>query len=177
MAAESGQSSNRLFIILAVALIGLICIGLMGLGGVLFLVQSNRAQEEAALLPEATATPFPPTFTPTPTSTFTPTNTPEPTFTSTPVIRTPTPGAEEASSDVSAQVVETVETAPGTPVESPTAGQLDGGAADTTPTPAVVPGSGGVLPATSSGTIAGVSGLVLLLLVISGVIFRHRSSI
>jgi cytoskeletal protein RodZ len=177
--AESGQSGNRLFIILSVALIGLICIGLMGLGGVFYVVQSNRAQEMAALMPEATATPFPPTFTPTSSPTFTPTNTPEPTSTSTPVIRTPTPGNDDVSGQAEATETDgtTSATATNTPVVSATAGQADGAAADTTPTPAVVPSSGGVLPTTSSGAIAGMSGLVLLLLVVSGVIYRHRASI
>ena len=73
------------------ALVGLICIGLMGLAGVLFYTMSSEAQEEVAVLP--TPTPIPPTPSPTSTETATPTETPLPTPTGTPVI--PINGGEE----------------------------------------------------------------------------------
>ncbi len=179
MIAESGQSSNRLFIIIAIALIGLICIGLMGLGGVFFVIQSNRAQEAAALQPVETSTPFPPTFTPTPSPTFTPTDTPEPTSTSTPVVRTATPASEDASGAISGQAVdaETPAAAGATEPDTTPTSLVDATAADTTPTPEIVPGSGGVLPTASGGVVAGMGGAVLLLLVVSGVIYRHRTTI
>ncbi len=74
-------------------MIGLICIGLMGLSAVLFLTSQNRgAQEVAVVLP--TDTPPLPTFTATSTETATPTLTPEPTATATRVVALP---GEEAA--------------------------------------------------------------------------------
>ena len=65
-------------------MIGLICIGLMGLGGVVFFTISNRVQEAVAV--PASPTLILPTLTPTGTATATPTETPLPTATSTPVV-------------------------------------------------------------------------------------------
>jgi hypothetical protein len=83
---EEGTGQSKLFVILAVALIGLLVLGLMGIGGVFVIRQNLR--EQAALaepsptiiikLPNPTATPVPvkPAAT----------NTPAPTPTSTPVL-------------------------------------------------------------------------------------------
>ena len=80
----TGQS--RLFVILAIALIGLLVLGLLGIGGV-FVIRQNL-QEQADLvnstptiviqLPVATPTPIP--------AKPQPTNTPQPTPTNTPVV-------------------------------------------------------------------------------------------
>ena len=49
----SGEQSNnnRLFIFLAIALLGLICIGLMGLGVAVYLYQSTFAEQAALPTP------------------------------------------------------------------------------------------------------------------------------
>ena len=176
MALESSQSGNRLFIIIAVALIGLICIGLMGLGAALFVIQSNRAQEEAALQPTATATAFPPTLTPTPTPTFTPTDTPEPTPTSTPVLQTAEPTPTEAGGDMSAQG----EASPAPEITETVAVSSTGTsepAPEVTATPAEVPNSGGVLQQSSGGILIWAGAILLLLLLIYGTIYWRRKSI
>ncbi|MCG3209136.1 MAG: hypothetical protein FOGNACKC_02755 [Anaerolineae bacterium] len=175
MEAESSQSGNRLFLIIAVALIGLICIGLFGLGFVLTITSFNRAQEQAALIPTATDTPFPPTFTPTPTATFTPTETPQPTPTGTPVVRpesevTATPAEVEAAATGSSELSGTATNTP--VVGSPTAVAT----VNATATPAVVPGSGGVLPVASSGILVWLGGGVLALLVLSGALHRMSTN-
>lgn len=173
---ENSQSGNRLFIIIAVALIGLICIGLLGLGGVLFLTASNRAQEDITLQITATPTPFPPTFTPTPTPTFTPTDTPVPTPTGTPVVpiggqaaqptATPEGGEGQAAISATTELNVTATNTPvvGTPTES--------AAGVSTGTPAVVPGSGGVLPVTSNSILLWLGGGLLAVLILSGTLHR-----
>jgi hypothetical protein len=70
----------------ALAMIGLICIGLMGLGAVIFINSNNQAQE-AVVQPLPTFTALPPTVTPTDTPSATATNTPLPTPTGTPVVQ------------------------------------------------------------------------------------------
>jgi len=178
--AESGQSSNRLFVFLAIALLGLICIGLMGLGGVIFLIQSNRAAEQAAL-PTDTPTPFPPTFTPTSTSTPTPTDTPEPTPTGTLVVpiegQSTTPNADTGPT----ATVDPNATATNTPVirtATPTTASTDqsGSAANTTATPESVPGSGGVLPTPASSALLWLGVFVVAALVAFGAVHRLRST-
>jgi len=173
---ERGQS-NTLFIIIAAGLIGLICIGLVGLTGVLYLNQSNSAQEQAALQPTPIDTPIPPTFTPTPTLTNTPTNTPEPTPTGTPVVKPEgetdgeeLPGQENGgTTDVTAtstSVLGNGETAGLTPTPI---------TIESTPTPIIVPGSGGVLPTTTNGVLVWFGGGVLLVLIVFGVFSRGRT--
>lgn len=176
--ADSGQSSNRLFVFLAIALLGLICIGLMGLGGVLFLVQSNRAAEQAAL-PTDTPTPFPPTFTPTSTLTPTPTDTPEPTPTGTLVV--PVEGQSAPAPDTGpTATVDPNATATNTPVirtaTATTSSGQSGSTVNTTPTPESVPGSGGVLPATNSAALAWLGAFVLTALLAFGAVHRQRSN-
>ncbi len=71
MEEESGQ--NRLFVILAVSLIGLLVLGLLGVGGVFIIRQNLEEQAIAsqptptlmAILPNPTATLLPTTPTPT----------------------------------------------------------------------------------------------------------------
>ena len=66
------------------ALLGLVCIGLVGLAGIIYVIQTNQAQE-AASAPSPTVVipiPTPTPLTPTPTSTHTPTPLPTPTGTS-----------------------------------------------------------------------------------------------
>ena len=165
METESGQSNNRLFMLLAVAMIGLICIGLMGLGGVTYFTLSSRAQEEAAVPP--TPTPIPPTPTLTATPTETPTETPPPTPTATLVIPvggaeagTPTPLLEASPTPTPALGTRILE---GTPSAELTA----------TPVPATgMPGSGGVLAAGNG--LLGWTGIGLLLLLIVGVANHFR---
>ncbi len=164
METESGQSNNRLFMLLAVAMIGLICIGLIGLGGVMFVTLNSRAQEEVVVIP--TFTPIPPTPTLTATPTQTPTEIPPPTPTATLVI--PINGGEEAGA--ATPVLEA--TAPPTPLPTRI---LEGTpppelaeAPVPTPVPAVaMPGSGGVLSAGNG--LLGWAGVGLLLLLVLGV--------
>jgi hypothetical protein len=161
-----------------VALVGLICIGLMGLAGVLFYTMSSEAQEEVAVLP--TPTPIPPTPSPTSTQTATPTETPLPTPTGTPVIPinggeeggTPPEGAGEAPTvepDATRVLESTAEITDFTPVAPPTP-------IATTPPTEEMPGSGGVLP-TENGILIWV-GLGLMVLLIIGVSnhFRNQST-
>lgn len=186
MEEENGQSSNRLFVLVAVALIGLICIGLLGLSGVLFFTQANRAQQEVvAVQPEVPTSP-PPTFTPTPTDTATPTITPEPTPTSTPVVA---PDADSAAqTDVQPETEDTTGQPPDdTGAEQPGA-QVEGTATSTvvvatpvatavvpTVTPAMVPSSGGVL-STDNGFLLWAGGSFLLILLLYSLFWHSRAS-
>jgi hypothetical protein len=174
-----------LFIFLAIALLGLICIGLVGLAGAVYLFQSNFA-EQAAL---PTATPFipVPTVTNTPTPTSTPTETPLPTPTATLVVsgeempapENQTPG-EESTPAPTEEPTATPTTGLGLPtappeveatptstavVASPTSETEPG--TETTPaatTAPSLPGSGGVLPANGNFLIWIGSALLGLLL-------------
>jgi len=83
---EEGIQQSRLFVILAIALVGLLVLGLLGIGGV-FVIRQNL-QEQAAL---SRPTPTLMIRLPEPSATFTPvkpaaTNTPAPTPTNTPVV-------------------------------------------------------------------------------------------
>ena len=177
---------------MAIALIGLICIGLGGLGIVLFLTGANQAQEQAAVPP--TATPFPPTFTPTPTDTLTPTLTPEPTDTPTPVINTPTPapiegdGASQVDEETtpiptvppetdltSTPQPETATTETPVPEDATAIASVDTPAAPTV-TPETIPASGGVLSETDNGYLLWAGGGLILVLLIYGAYYRYRSS-
>jgi len=148
-------------------MIGLICIGLMGLGGVVFFTVSNRAQEAAVV--SVSPTVILPTFTPTGTPTATPTDTPLPTPTSTPVIKsdegdeaaavTPdtsppgdTPTIDPNATPTNTRVVQTTAETP-TPTATPAAA-------------AEMPSSGDVLSVERNGFLiwAGI-GLVVLLVV------------
>jgi hypothetical protein len=103
---EETTGQSKLFIILAVALIGLLVLGLVGIGGV-FIIRQNL-QEQAAL---ARPTPTLLIRLPNPTATFTPvkpaaTNTPAPTPTNTPVL---VPGSEGEAAAVGAVEKEAAE--------------------------------------------------------------------
>ena len=92
---EGGQ--NRLFVTLAIALIGLLVLGLLGVGAV-FIIRQNIDQQSVAAQPSPTLL----IRLPNPTATFTPapkipTNTPMPTPTNTPVLA-PGNGQEAAAS-------------------------------------------------------------------------------
>jgi hypothetical protein len=83
---EEGAGQNRLFVTLAIALIGLLVLGLLGVGAV-FIIRQNMSQQAVAVQPSPTLL----IRLPNPTATFTrtpaqPTNTPMPTPTNTPVL-------------------------------------------------------------------------------------------
>ena len=83
---EETTGQNRLFVILAISLIGLLVLGLVGIGGV-FIIRQNLDKQAVASRPTPTLVTILPNATPT----FTPaaarsTNTPMPTPTNTPVV-------------------------------------------------------------------------------------------
>ena len=94
--------SNKLFVMIAIFLVGILVLGLLAIGGVVIFGSFNRAQQAAR--PTATATlaivrANTPTPSRTPTATPIPTNTSLPTMTNTPVVMatlTPATGAEGA---------------------------------------------------------------------------------
>ena len=96
---EEGRGPNRLFVILAVSLIGLLVLGLLGVGGV-FVIRQNMQEQTVASRPTPTLI----IRLPQPTATSTrvvipPTNTPGPTPTSTPVVDPNAKGEEAAVSN------------------------------------------------------------------------------
>lgn len=175
---SGGEQSNRLFIILAIALIGLICIGLLGLGGVLFITGAFQSPEDIAVAP--TPTIVPPTFTPTSTATFTPTPTPEPTSTPTSVVHTPTsiPVEGDGAAQEEPTPVPTVD--PGPLASASATSEAEVTATNTpvppTATPELVPDSGGVLPTTGNGFLLWIGGALLVVLLAFGGINRFFSS-
>lgn len=169
----NADSSNRLFVIIALALIGLICIGIAGL--VFFFVVSGRfpgvsflgeQRPDEVVAAPPTPTPFAPTFTPTRTPTSTPTNTPEPTPVSTPVVGGPDEAVEPAetpTTDLDATATST------RVVQSPT---------PVSPTPTLaqeIPASGGVLSQTNNNFLLWVGGTLLLIILIYGGFNRLRT--
>jgi hypothetical protein len=93
---EEGRGPNRLFVVLAISLIGLLVLGLLGVGGV-FVIRQNIQQQADAARPTPTLIVRLPQ--PSPTSTrvvISPTDTPAPTPTSTPVVD-PQAGGEEVA--------------------------------------------------------------------------------
>lgn len=124
MEEETTGGQNRLFVILAVSLIGLLVLGLVGIGGV-FIIRQNLEEQAVvarptptlmAVLPIAT-----PTFTPAPAKA---TSTPLPTPTNTPVISAKGANGEEAAANKgAAQGSPTPQPSPTrTPVASSSAG-------------------------------------------------------
>ena len=96
-----GEGQSRLFIIIAIGLVGLLVLGLMGIGGYVIFSRARRgaeqvavAQTAAAATAEAQATAEAPIETPVPTFTSIPTDTPTVAATNTPVVPalTGTPG-------------------------------------------------------------------------------------
>lgn len=145
-------------------MIGLICIGLLGLGAIILLTRSNQAQNAVAVAD--TPTPIPPTFTPTTTPSATPTETPLPTSTSTPVVRSGN-DAQPADVPASESPAETATTNPNvTPTNTLVLQPTGTGTPAPTSTPAAsaqIPTSGGVLGADNEILVwAGVSLLLLL---------------
>jgi len=175
---ESGQT-NRLFLIIALALIGLICIGLMGLGAIIFLTRSNQAQESVVAQPTATFLPPTPTLTDTPSAT--PTETPLHTPTATMVIsnqpdQQPTPAADQAQPATETPTPGDAQPATETPtldpnitptntlvLQTPTQAATPAGTPVATPTAptAQIPTSGGILAADENGFLIW-AGLILL---------------
>lgn len=101
---------NRLFVILAVGLAGLVVLGLVAIGGVLILrnIRSQQSLAQATAVPVATQIVRVEEVIPTPTATLTPipavpTDVPEATPTNTPVVMpTNTPTQDEAAATVAA---------------------------------------------------------------------------
>ena len=181
MESASGQS-NRLFILLAIGLLGLVCVGLLGLGAVIYMLQARQAEQAA--IPTATIFIPPPTPTYTSTPTTPPTLTPLPTPTATlvvnnqgqqaaaqatPIPSTEEPGASPTATSMLPQATEPVEvTATSTMVvQSPTPE-----VSSTPATAPVVPESGGVLLADS--TFLWWVGLALLLVLGVGAVLRFK---
>jgi hypothetical protein len=97
---EESRGSNRLFVILAISLIGLLVLGLLGVGGV-FVIRQNMQEQADASRPTPTLIIRLPNPTASPTRVLiSPTNTPAPTPVNTPVINPdsngPTGGQEAA---------------------------------------------------------------------------------
>jgi hypothetical protein len=96
---EESTRQSRLFVILAIALIGLLVLGLLGIGGV-FVIRQNLQEQAARSRPTPTLS----ISLPLPSPTFTPikavaTTTPAPTPTSTPVLA---PGGGNATGEQAA---------------------------------------------------------------------------
>jgi hypothetical protein len=170
------DGSNRLFIILALALIGLICIGMVGVVG--FLVLSGpfpgvpflggQPPDDVVTAPP-TPTPFAPTFTPTLAPTSTPTDTPEPTPISTPVV---------GSTDVAAQPAETPITDPDVTATNTRVVRTPTPATNApTPTPLAqeIPASGGVLSQANNNFLLWAGGGLLLVILIYGGLNHFRA--
>jgi hypothetical protein len=156
MEEETAGGQNRLFVILAVSLIGLLVLGLVGIGGV-FIIRQNLEQQAVvsrptptlmAVLPIAT-----PTFTPAPPKA---TITPQPTPTNTPVIPAKSANGEEAATNKGAG-----QSSP-TPQPSPTRTPVAGSSAGA--------GSGNVVPETGIGGLEA----VLIAIGLTGVLFVAR---
>ena len=96
-----GESQNRLFIIIAIGLVGMLVLGLLGIGGYVIISRVRRSSEQVAVAQTAAAatagaqaTAEAPTETSVPTFTSVPTNTPTPMVTNTQVVP-PTTGTPE----------------------------------------------------------------------------------
>lgn len=166
METERGQTSVP-FILLALAILGLICIGLMGLGAALYLRNASQQQQEVAQQPLPTPIP---TFTQTPTVTPippTPTNTPEPTPTATLVVNAQSAAVEATGQTggitqvATATPMNLAEVAPPTPIA--------------TVMPAQIPQGGGVLAADNNILVW--AGLGVLGLLIAGLINYLRGPV
>ena len=97
MESENGRS-NRLFIFVAIALVGLICIGVVATGAFFTITRTLDAQDEAVSVQQEGPTVLPsPTSTNTVTPSATPTETPLPTETATPVVANGDQVAPESS--------------------------------------------------------------------------------
>ena len=142
---EESTRQSRLFVILAIALIGLLVLGLLGIGGV-FVIRQNM-QEQAAL---SRPTPTLMIKLPDPSPTFTPvksaaTSTPAPTPTNTPVVgaegKKPAAGELAAAGSTGVNNNDQGEGAIGLPLPEKTTAD-GGGAAAAAETPETVPETG-----------------------------------
>jgi hypothetical protein len=132
---EEEEEQSRLFVTLAIALIGLLVLGLLGVGAV-FIIRQNIDQQTIAVQPSPTLL----IRLPNPTATFTPvaripTNTPMPTPTNTPVLIPGSASGQEAAAS------KQQEQASPTPNSSPTR----------TPVAAGAPAGAQVVPETGFG--------------------------
>jgi len=134
---EETTGQSRLFVILAIALIGLLVLGLLGIGGV-FVIRQNL-QEQAAV---SGATPTLVIRLPNPSPTSTPltapaTSTPQPTPTNTPVMAAGSGGQEasvgEAESEQGNQEIPSIIKNNPTPTRTPVPGAAAAGLPDQVP--------------------------------------------
>lgn len=128
---EETTGQNRLFVILAISLIGLLILGLVGIGGV-FIIRQNLEQQAVASKPTPTLVAILPNATPT----FTPaapnsTNTPMPTPTNTPVVSGQSASGGEAAS--SGAQTETTPTSKPWPTRTPVGGAAEAGVTNVVP--------------------------------------------
>lgn len=179
-ASAAGGGGNRLFVILAVALTGLIVLGLIAIGGVLLIRNMNNSQE--AIVQNGEDSLSTPTLelasvveeTPTPTVTHTPvplipTDTPQPTLTptNTPVV--------PSSADASVNGDTTTDNGD-TATDDADSSTTDGGGvtsaakATNTPVPVGVPTSNNQVPPTGAGGFE----LVLIAVGLLAVLFASR---
>ena len=131
MEEEETTGQNRLFVILAISLVGLLVLGLVGIGGV-FIVRQNLEQQAAASRPTPTLV----AILPNPTATFSPspvapTNTPMPTPTNTPVLSPQVATGEEAASSQGG--TQSSPTPKPSPTRTPVAGAAEAGATNVVP--------------------------------------------
>ena len=131
MEEETTGGQNRLFVILAVSLIGLLVLGLVGIGGV-FIIRQNLEQQAVASKPTPTLMAVLPIATPT----FTPappkaTNTPLPTPTNTPVLPAKNVSGEEAAANKGATLAPT--TVQLLPIRTPAAGSAQANTSNVVP--------------------------------------------
>lgn len=127
---EETTGQNRLFVILAISLIGLLVLGLVGIGGV-FIIRQNLEQQTVASRPTPTLV----SILPNATATFTPaspqaTNTPMPTPTNTPVVS----GEEGATGGETAGAPrEATATSKPWPTRTPVGGAAEAGVTNVVP--------------------------------------------
>ncbi len=160
------------------------CVGLIGIGGALFLTQTRRAQEEAALGPTAPPPPTPvPTNTPLPPPpTHTPTSLPTPTSTQVVGNNAQVPSetvGEETVEELLPVATSTLMAGEVTPTNTLVVprGTATPAPADTVasaPPPAQMPAGGGILPLDRNYPLLW-AGIGLLVLLVVGIIARFRS--
>jgi cytoskeletal protein RodZ len=183
---DSQQSNNRLFIIVAVALVGLICFGALGVGGWLTIVRTQQAQEQAVANESQPQEPTAPTAIPTETVTPLPTstNTPLPTPTATLVVPNQqdiVPAADESqpSLPTAAPPISDEEVTPTNTLvvnrdnQATPAGPDESSETNTT-APEEMPQGGGVV--NPSNSYLGWAGVMVLGLIILGLVSRLTSS-
>jgi hypothetical protein len=146
---EEGSPQNRLFVILAIALIGLLVLGLLGIGGV-FVVRQNMREQAAAARPTPTLL----VRLPNPTATFTPTplptNTLVPTPTNTPVVAPGGVRGQEAASKQGDNTSESPDEKAEQPAQQGEATKITL-FTPKTPAPNTAPGGSGMVPETGVG--------------------------